>query len=343
MEILITPGCGRVFKYLVEKHQEIHTIRVEVVGEVGREDEDENDILLTVFSHLNLKCISLCSMWNTGDIFSCLPSTLPNLEKLVLTCWLSLSDQGLIEILNRSRNNLRELDLSGSIITGVGLEEGVNSLPNLEVLILSTCNLTDGGLKKILRLSGNKLRVLDVPDTDITGQGFKEGVSLPMLEELNLGWCIQLTDGGLKEILRLSGCKLRVIDLRHTNITGQGFKNGVKSLTMLEELNLEWCNYLTDGGLKEILRFFGFKLRVLYVGHTNITGQGFKEGVSLPMLEELNLEWCEQLTDSGLQDILSITGSRLKTVNVVMCRNLSTAVRSTLLNLYPSVTFKYDY
>ena len=94
-------------------------------------------------------------MKSTGDIFRFLPSTLPNLEKLALTSWLKLSDQELIEILNRSRSYLRELDLSDTSITGVGVEEGVNSLPNLEKLNLSGCpHLTVGGLLDILSLTG---------------------------------------------------------------------------------------------------------------------------------------------------------------------------------------------
>jgi len=96
-------------------------------------------------------------MANTGDIIGRrpLPSAFPNLEKLKLTLWYSLSDQGLVEILNRSGSDLRDLDLSRSRISGVGVEEGVNSLPNLEVLNLYFCYmLTDGGLKEFLRLSG---------------------------------------------------------------------------------------------------------------------------------------------------------------------------------------------
>ena len=50
---------------------------------------------------------------------------------------------------------------TGFNITGVGVEDGVNSPPNLETLKLSSClNPTD--LKKILRISGSKLRHLDV-------------------------------------------------------------------------------------------------------------------------------------------------------------------------------------
>ena len=228
MEIssLSPPGCGPVFKYLVEKHKELETVSIGLYGE--RSTEDEMDILVTKFSIINLRSISLHCMESKGDIFSCLPSTLPNLEKLFLVNWRSVTNQGIIEILNRSKSNLRELDLSRSKITGVGIEEGVNSLLNLETLKLSLCyNLTDGGLKEILRISGSSIRVLDISSTNITGQGFMDGVSLPMLEELNLSSCRELTDGGLKEILRISGSSIRVLDVSYTNITEQGFKDGV--------------------------------------------------------------------------------------------------------------------
>ena len=166
--------------------------------------------MLTIFSNINLRSVTIRCMWNTGDIIGRLPSAFPNLEMLVLTRWESLSDQGLIEILKRSRSNLRELDLSNSNITGVGVEEEVNSLPNLETLKLSECwNLTDGGLKEILRISGVKLRVLDVSFTNITRQRFKNGVSLPMLEKLYLVGCGKLSISGLRKILSISGSRLK--------------------------------------------------------------------------------------------------------------------------------------
>ena len=60
-------------------------------------------------------------------------------------------------------NTLRELDVSGSSITRIGFEEGVKSLPNLEILNLSGCYiLTDVGLVEILSISGKELRSLNV-------------------------------------------------------------------------------------------------------------------------------------------------------------------------------------
>ena len=354
MEIHRLIGCGRVykyFKYLFKKHEELETISIRFDTEwiagyahyIKRSAEDEENILLTIFSNLNLRSISLYCMESKGDIFSCLPSTLPNLEKLFLVNWRSLSVEGLIEILNRSRSNLRELYLCYL----PGVEEEVNSLPNLEKLTLFSCkNLTNRGLKEILRISRN-LRELDLSCSKIMGVGVEEEVnSLPNLETLNLNDCYYLTDGGLKEFLRLFGCKLKVLDISQTKITGQGFKDEVISLPMLKELNMGECYHLTDGGLKEILRISGSSIRVLDLHFTNITEQGFQDGVSLPMLEELNLEECDQLTDSGLLEILSITGSRLKGVNVYGTNNyiqISTAVTNALCTQYPSVQFKFEY
>ena len=157
MEIsyLNPPGCASVFKNIFKKHEELETISRGY--RFQRIATDEKDIVLSIFSNINLRSVTILNMANTGDIIGRrpLPSAFPNLEKLKLTLWYSLSDQGLVEILNRSGRDLRDLDLSRSRISGVGVEEGVNSLPNLEVLNLYFCYmLTDGGLKEFLRLSG---------------------------------------------------------------------------------------------------------------------------------------------------------------------------------------------
>ena len=64
----------------------------------------------------------------------------------------------------------------------------------------------------------------------------------------------------------------------------------------------ESCFDLTDRGLNEILRIFKSKLIYLMVAdRTSITGMGLEEGVkSLPRLEKLELNWCDELTGSEL-------------------------------------------
>ena len=71
--------------------------------------------------------------------------------------------------------NLRDLDVFGTPITGVGVEEGVKSLPMLETLHLAECRqLTNKGLQEILRISRSNLRYLNVFITPITGVGVEE-------------------------------------------------------------------------------------------------------------------------------------------------------------------------
>ena len=62
--------------------------------------------------------------------------------------------------------NLRDLDVFGTPITGVGVEEGVKSLPMLETLHLAECRqLTNKGLLEILRISRSK--AFDTCDVNI--------------------------------------------------------------------------------------------------------------------------------------------------------------------------------
>ncbi len=75
--------------------------------------------------------------------------------------------------------------------------------------------------------------------------------------------CTELTAGLIKDILRVSGSKLRVLEVSGTGISGIGFQDQVNSLPLLEELKMGRCYNLIDEGIKEILKVSGFKLRVL--------------------------------------------------------------------------------
>lgn len=208
---------------------------------------------------------------------------------MILDSSLSLTDGLLVEILRISGSNLRVLDLSCTDITGIGLEEEVNCLPNLETLSLVLCEkLTDGGLVEILRISRRKLRVLNLSSSTITGIGLEKGVkSLPMLENLDLS---SLTGRGLAEILSISRSKLRSLNINRIRINRVCLEAVVQSLPMLENLDLRLCEDLDDFRLLEILRICGSKLRVLNVSAGgSITGLGLQKARnSYPMLD---LRW----------------------------------------------------
>ena len=79
---LNTSGCGSEFNYCVEKHEELETICIGFKCEDENKNKDQDEILLTAFSHHKLRYISFNDMKNTGDIIGRLSTTLPNLEKL---------------------------------------------------------------------------------------------------------------------------------------------------------------------------------------------------------------------------------------------------------------------
>lgn len=191
---LSTPGCGPLFKDLMEKHQELESISITVDMmdvlsglNVNISTVDLDEIVLAVFSNPNLRSIYLSHMEKAGDILE-LTSILPGLEKLELRQWYNLSDKGLTKILSKSKRSLKELVLFDSNTKGIGLASGVKSLPNLETLNLAECyKLKDKGLMKVLKLCGSKLKVLNISNTNTTGIGLEEGImSLPNLHILDL-------------------------------------------------------------------------------------------------------------------------------------------------------------
>ena len=109
-------------------------------------------------------------------------------------------------------------------------------------------------------MSKNKLRVLNVSRTRIIGIGLEEVLSfLPCLETLDLSYCDELKDGGL----RISGSKLKIINVSKTRMIRIGLKDRVTSFLMLG-----W--FYIDTGLQEILRILriaGNRLKIMIVAY----------------------------------------------------------------------------
>jgi len=74
---------------------------------------------------------------------------------------------------------------------------------------------------------------------------------LQQLTSIDLGSCEQITDAGLKAVVKLK--QLTTLGLRGTQITGVGIKE-LATLQKLTALNLAQCNRLTDKGLKEVAK-----------------------------------------------------------------------------------------
>ena len=235
------------------------------------------------------------------------------LQTLQLIC-----NRTLNYILEQCGNTLKSLTLENSNITDEILIKYKGTLPSLENLKMTDCELTNKGLLQILQLCGSTLRSLDISGAFITGENLsKYKGTLPCLENLNMISCKQLTDRGLLQILQLCGSTLRSLDIWKTNVTGENLSEYKGTLPCLNTLDMSSCYQLTNKGLLQILQLCGSTLRSLDISNTNITGENLSEYKgTLPCLENLELISCEQLTDKVLLQLLQLCGSTLRSLDI---------------------------
>jgi Leucine-rich repeat (LRR) protein len=125
-----------------------------------------------------------------------------------------------------------------------------------------------------------------------------ELVSLPKLERLDLFFCHQVTDVGLRIVARLKNLRsIRIVKCGVTEV-------GVKYLTRLEKLN---CVYLdcdiSDAVLKDVTHLK--ELQELGVASLSVSDAGLKELRKLICLKQIRLDRCKRITDDGVREVLT--------------------------------------
>jgi len=199
----------------------------------------------------NLELLVLNGTKISGESLDILEGKLQHLRNLKLCCWY-LTDGGLKKIILSTGGNLELLELNGIKVSGESLDIVEGKLQHLKSLKLISCkNLTDGGLKKIIDATGGNLELLDLIGSKISGESLDivEG-KLQHLKSLNLKWCKNLTDAGLKKIINSTGGNLELLALCGTGISRESLNIGKGKLLFLKNLNLKFCKNLTDAGLK---------------------------------------------------------------------------------------------
>lgn len=95
--------------------------------------------------------------------------------------------------------------------------------------------------------------------------------------------------------------------------------------TKLEKLSLIWCSNVTHVGLRSIaekcILLRSLDLQGCYVGDQGLAAVGeFSK-----QLEDLNLRFCEGLTDDGLIKLVDGSGKTLKSISLAACANVTDA------------------
>ena len=217
--------------------------------------------LLSVLKMLKgkLQDLDISDTHITGIGLDKLHGKLADLETLNLGKCSRLTNQILLQVLRMCSTKLQDLNISGTNISGQGLDKLQGKLDNLKTLDLGNCyRLKAQGLLEVLRMCGSKLQDLNICGIDISGQGLEDlQGKFADLKTLDLGGSDSFIDQGLLKVLRMCGSKLQDLNISGTNITGQGLEELQGKFVDLRTLNLHYCYSLSDQGFSEIINISG--------------------------------------------------------------------------------------
>ncbi len=208
----------------------------------------------------------------------------PDLARLRACNADKLTDEGMAALC--SLEGLEELDLSGLLrVTPPGLG-ALSRLPQLRSLALWDVRVDDRAADALSELKG--LRRIELCGASITGQGLASLTRLPELSALHLSRCFQLGTAALSLL---------------------------SELPRLRELRIDGCPDCDEGSLASLEALQ--ELERLDLSQTAVTDEDLEQLWRLPLLAELDLTWCTQITDQALE---ILTGHRLRRLSLCTTR-----------------------
>jgi hypothetical protein len=142
----------------------------------------------------------------------------------------------------------------------------------------------------------------------LTDQGMRAVSRMPALTFLDLTWCCNVTDEGVRAVV--SSCTaLKTLNLYFCiQVTDEGVRAVVSSCTALRSLSLRCSGKVTDEGvraLSSLPALTSLDLRYCY----EVTDEGVRALSSLPALTALDVRFCGKVTAAGVQALRSATAA----------------------------------
>lgn len=308
-------------------------------------------------------------------------SQFPNLEEMELSrCKIEeLEDiwdiEKEFEFINLEK--LKTLKLSGFKLNDTWIKKVLDLLPNLERLVLSDYEFTQGVLEHKLE----KLKTLKLSRCQIDNRVISKILCLyPNLKHLEMTNCDVTFDGMLHNtsklnFLKVSGCKiadkevakifnlfqdLEELDLSDCKFTGEGLDQCSK-LEKLKSFNLSGSQ-VTDRGLK---KFIGLLPNLESLDLSSCPIQELGELNKLSKLNSLILYSCENFNDKGLDHLIKLQNleildlsrcnlsekafeklskfKKLKSLTLMGCRHVTDGVLKKLAESQPLETLNLQF
>lgn len=285
---------------------------------------------------LERRAIQRVKVPNPDDTLTRLPRLLrklPGLKSLDLSHCQNLTDERVGTTFEPRRcTSLTSLNLSGCFkVTDMAVDCVTRQLPNLEVLNLNGCGcVSDWGMCLIARRL-RKLFVLEVRACKVSDAGLMliagftpDGEpsidsGLSQLEQLNVRFCLLVSDIGLERISR-NMRHLVSLDLRRcANVSDAGIEH-VATIATLKRLVLNRCVHITGDGIWH-LASRPSSLNELDIGSCRRIGNGITnifEGPGIVGVTKLYVRSCEGVSDSVL-GTLAQTFVRLTELDISEC------------------------
>uniref|UniRef100_A0A672KD59 Lysine-specific demethylase 2B n=1 Tax=Sinocyclocheilus grahami TaxID=75366 RepID=A0A672KD59_SINGR len=257
----------------------------------GKNHVMRREVWMAVFSHFTHQdlcvCMRVCKTWNRW----CCDKRL--WTKIDLNRCKSITPLMLSGIIRRQPVSL---DLSWTNISKKQLSWLINRLPGLRILLLAGCSWA-----AVSALCTS---------------------SCPLLRTLDVQWVEGLKDNQIRDLLSLptdnrpgqldSRSKLRNVEnlcLAGLDITDTSLKLIIKHMPSLSQLDLSYCNHITDQSVN-ILTAAGTTTRDSLT-HINLSGIGY--GSKSPFLSStrcgnichIDLRYCKQVTKEGCEQFIA--------------------------------------
>lgn len=319
-------------------------------------------IIKAVKSSPDERKVNLCDACFLFHPFQLMTAEFPEVKRLNLMNSIFCGQDDLLRIASMFPN-LRELNLSQCCYGGIrqiNLRD-ISSLEQLESLNLSQCNLHHCEALSLLK----KLRCLTLSATDVKVQDL-EAISslLSRLQHLDLSRCVELGVGTVLpfspflSVLNLSGTditkeglqkmlsrtpRIQMLYLFETKVDADVLAAVLPGLSVLNTLDFSFCDNITAEGLEAVLKVVFSSSCRTNLRHLNLSGCRItdntlgviKDASALSSLESLGLSFCNNITDQGLQEMLSAM-TNLHNCDTYGCKGLATDGCNEANSLSPS-------